>query len=208
MPRLKFNQDTSALVIVAHPDDETIWMGGMIMKYPEVRWTIFSLCRASDPDRAPKFRRVCQRYGAKSIITDLEDEGKLSVEQTIPIIKKLIINKVGQQEFDCIFTHGANGEYRHPRHIGVHRAVKSLVNCAKLKTKTILYFNYQPISQKDFSLLKASPDSDYTLKLTKAELLKKRKIVADMYGYAPDGIDVGYCTNPEAFKITKIADNR
>jgi hypothetical protein len=35
-----------AAIIVAHPDDETIWSGGLILKKPEWQWTVLSLCRA------------------------------------------------------------------------------------------------------------------------------------------------------------------
>ena len=87
----KLKPGARALVIVAHPDDETIWMGGTILKNPKVNWTIFSLCRRSDRDRAPKFFKVCKIYKAKAIITDLDDEDKLTIRQTIPVIKKLVL---------------------------------------------------------------------------------------------------------------------
>ena len=41
----------NAVVIVAHPDDETLWAGGTILMHPETHWTILTLCRTSDPDR-------------------------------------------------------------------------------------------------------------------------------------------------------------
>jgi LmbE family N-acetylglucosaminyl deacetylase len=197
----RFIRGKRALIIVAHPDDETIWMGGFILKHPGLQWTIFSLCRASDKDRAPKFHRVCQLYKAEAIMEDLEDEGKLSVKQTVPVIKKLVEKNISQCKFDYIFTHGANGEYGHPRHIGVHRAVKELIKKKILKPEMVCYFNYKKISSQAFSLLIALKDSDLLVKLTKKEFIKKRNIVAKTYGYDPMGIDVGYCTNPEAFKI-------
>ena len=64
----------NALVIVAHPDDETIWMGGTILQNPSWNWTIASLCRKNDLDRMPKFLKVCKHYNANSIISDLDDE--------------------------------------------------------------------------------------------------------------------------------------
>jgi LmbE family N-acetylglucosaminyl deacetylase len=42
-------------VIVAHPDDETLWAGGTILSHPSWQWFIVCLCRGSDKDRAPKF---------------------------------------------------------------------------------------------------------------------------------------------------------
>ena len=59
---LKSTQRERAVVIVAHPDDETIWMGGFILDNPDYNWTILSLCRASDTDCAPKFKQNFPRY--------------------------------------------------------------------------------------------------------------------------------------------------
>ena len=57
-----------ALCVVAHPDDETIWMGGTILRNKNFNWTILSLCRKNDLERAEKFKKVCKFYNAKPII--------------------------------------------------------------------------------------------------------------------------------------------
>ncbi len=86
-PRLR------AAVVVAHPDDETLWCGGYILNHPEFHWRIVTLCRASDPDRAPKFRRVLQRLGAEGEMADLDDgpdQVPLALEQVKETAARLL----------------------------------------------------------------------------------------------------------------------
>lgn len=193
---LKLAKNKKAIAIVAHPDDEIIFMGGAIMKNPQIDWTVFCLCRASDKDREPKFRRVCAKNKVKGFITDLEDEDIMSVNESVPVIEKILREKLKGKKFDYIFTHGTNGDYGHKRHIGVHRAVKKLIAVKFFKPEAVFYFNYKRTGKKK---IEAKSGSNCKLKLSKDELRLKQEIVGHMYGYAMDGIDVGFCTSPESF---------
>ncbi|MFH1290399.1 MAG: PIG-L family deacetylase [Nanoarchaeota archaeon] len=191
-----------ALVIVAHPDDETIWMGGTILQNPDWNWTIFSLCRADDPDRAPKFKEVCKRLKAKSIITDLDDESDEPLSSDG--MKEAILENLEETIYDLIFTHGANGEYGHIRHVGVHEAVTELVQEKKLKCNKLWYFDYIPgteISPHDNKTIIPIPNkkADWIVKLTEKEYQGKLRVITKIYGYIPPIFETMACAREEAF---------
>src|SRR3989344_7770185 len=100
---------TKALVIVAHPDDEVIWMGGFLIRH-NWEWTIVSLCRVNDIDREPRFRKICNKLNAASYMFDLDDSetGKYLKINYEDIANRL--EKIKEKDFDYIFTHGNNGE--------------------------------------------------------------------------------------------------
>ena len=186
-----------ALVIVAHPDDETIWMGGAILKNPQITWTIFALCRAADKDRAPKFREVCKYYGAHPIITDLEDEDIMDIRESIQKIRRLIKQKIGRQKFDYIFTHGSNGEYGHPRHTGVSRAVKSMIKNGEMRSGQLLNFAYTTDGKN--SILE-DKSAKFFIRLSRRELAGKRNIIKKLYGFSQYSFENLSCLPLETFK--------
>jgi pentatricopeptide repeat protein len=59
----------SVAVIVAHPDDETLWAGGTILSHPMWNCFIVSLCRGNDPDRALRFYEALKILKSEGIIS-------------------------------------------------------------------------------------------------------------------------------------------
>lgn len=196
---LKLEEGSEALVVVAHPDDETIWMGGIIARHKNVRWTIFALCRKSDPDRMPKFLRAAKYYGARGIICDLEDEGKMSIKESVPEIQKIIRKELPQKTFDALFTHGVNGEYGHPRHKGVHRAVKQMLAKKELCAKDIFFFSYQLDKQRKIAVPKQR--SPFRVELSSREWKVKRNVIKQLYGFRPHIFENRSCSKIEPFSV-------
>jgi len=188
---------TNCAVIVAHPDDETLWAGGIILMHPEIDWTILTLCRLSDPDRAPKFRKAMKALKAKGIMGDLDD-GPEQIPLDCHEVKCAISELLPSDNFDLILTHGSGGEYtRHRRHEEVGRAVMALWENEKLFAKEIWRFAYEDGDGK--YLPKADQDADLKTRLPNEIWQKKYEIITKIYGFATDSFEAKTTPKQEAF---------
>jgi len=177
----------SALVVVAHPDDESIWMGGTILTHPSVEWTIVALCRGDDPDRAPKFRRVMAHYGARGIISDVEDDGRMTIRASVPEIERHLMCALPRKNYDYVFTHAPNGEYGHPRHKGVSRAVRNFLRSCAVGARRVFFFAYRLDEEHGIAVPKENADCGVILSGTIWR--EKRRIIRDMYGFGEESFE-------------------
>lgn len=119
------------VIVVAHPDDESLWASSLLLYYPG-NWTIICCSRPQAPGeelRCSKFFHACVFLGAgHGVILDHADNG---------INKPLENLYINLQEYDHIFTHNNVGEYGHPHHKQVHEYIKS-----KYPDKKQTYFGY------------------------------------------------------------------
>jgi LmbE family N-acetylglucosaminyl deacetylase len=113
------SQVASALVVVAHPDDETLWAAGQVMQWAEQGAAVQVLCCSTpkrDPERAVRFLRACGVLGAQGAVLGSVDRG---AHQALAMPRPETL-----RGFDCVLTHNALGEYGHPHHVQVHEFVK------------------------------------------------------------------------------------
>jgi hypothetical protein len=188
----------NAAIIVAHPDDEVIWSGGLILLHPEWEWTVLSLSRKDDLDRYPKFQSVCTLLGVRGFITDLDDSDPLKQINSRREIGRRIREYLPQIPWGLCITHGRNGEYGHQRHKEVHAEVLDLINDGVLECKDLWTFAYDCDAVTGACC--ADPQADIIVELSEEQLSEKRRIFREVYGYDEDSFELCACISPEAFR--------
>lgn len=192
----EINSKTVA-VIVAHPDDETLWAGGTILSHPMWNCFIISLCRENDPDRAPRFYEALKILKSQGIMGDLDD-GPNQVPLDIEEVKQTILNLLPPKHFDLVITHNPSGEYtRHIRHEEVGEAVINLWNSDKISASEIRLFAYEDGHKEYYP--KAIQNAAIYRPLTKRTWQKKFNIITKTYGFEKESWEAKTTPVAEAF---------
>jgi len=187
----------TAAVIVAHPDDETLWSGGTILSHPSWTWHIICLCRASDPDRAPKFHTALTILGAQGAMADLDD-GPDQTPLDPALIRKTITALVPRTPLNLLITHNPSGEYtRHLRHEETAHAVITLWTQGAIDASELWTFAYEdnhraynPKPIETASLFHALPQRTWR---------KKYRLITDTYGFEAGSFEAQTTPRAEAF---------
>lgn len=120
----------NAIVIVAHPDDETIFCGGTILSHPSWNWNIICVTMQQDTPRPQEFKDTMNMYKSLGVnIISYEtlnkpDYNQDLTEQDFSEWKESINGLVLKP--DIVLTHNVMGEYGHKHHMAVSRAAHEL----------------------------------------------------------------------------------
>jgi LmbE family N-acetylglucosaminyl deacetylase len=184
-------------LIVAHPDDETLWAGGLLLTRPE--WRVFIVCLNHRDDRVrnPHFHRALELYKARGAMGNLRDGGR---EDVLPegLVEDTIMALLPDHRFDLVITHSPQGEYtEHRFHDEVSDAVSVLRRAGRLEAAAFWQFAYE--DEHGAGLPHAARGAALRLPLADPVWTRKRQVITDIYGFGPEAWETLVTPKVEAF---------
>lgn len=184
-------------LIVAHPDDETLWAGGTILQHPSWKWFIGCLCRGSDPDRAPKFYKVLKVLKSEGNMGDLDDGPDQKVMDETEV-EQAVLDLLPLKPFDLLITHNPSGEYtRHIRHEEVSKAVINLWHAGKISAGELWTFAYEDGGKKYYP--RPREKASIYWNLPEQIWLRKYRIITENYGFEANSFEAETTPRAESF---------
>ncbi len=195
--RMEPEKSKTVAVIVAHPDDETLWAGGTILNHPLWNWFIVCMCRSSDAERAIKFSKAVQLLHSGGIMGDLDD-GPLQKSLDEIEVERVIMELLPLKHYDIIITHNLSGEYtRHLRHEEVSKAVIRLWLAGKIVTDELWTFAYEDGNKEYFP--RAIENASVCQILTENIWTRKYNLITETYGFKKNSWEAKTTPHAEAF---------
>lgn len=110
------NTPQKALLLVAHPDDEALFTGGLLLNYTEWDWHVWHM--TGTPARRAQAEEAYKMYRAEGVyITSRNFEFE---DRYRPSDLRLWLAALAKEDctsWDIVFTHNARGEYGHHHHV-------------------------------------------------------------------------------------------
>ncbi len=146
------------LLVIAHPDDETIFFSGLLQTLKP--WHVICVTDGNADGQGHKRTKQFEKALNLQKVSSFEQWDFLDIYHKRLSIPKLVERLKGYRP-QSVFTHGIVGEYGHPHHQDVSMAVH----------KTF----------KDVSSVAYNCYPDLTLKLTQKQFELKAKILSKIY---------------------------
>ena len=161
------------LMIVAHPDDETLWGGAHIA---DGGYLVVCITNGNNPTRSAEFQSVMLASGNVGLILSYPDKvaGKRDNWNHVRTQIRTDLEKVmTYQPWEDIVTHNAKGEYGHIHHKMTHQIVTALYDADQLQMPLYVFGKYYRAA--------ALPDVKDTLTPVSDEGLEKKEKLLQLY---------------------------
>jgi LmbE family N-acetylglucosaminyl deacetylase len=197
---LQFNRSPGrkkVAVIVAHPDDETLWAGGTILSHPG--WSCFILClsRAKDTERASGFYNALKVLKCEGVMGDIDD-GPDQIPLNGSELELAISGLLPPKQYDLMISHNPSGEYtRHIRHEEVSTAVIKLWHSGKITASELWTFAYEDGRKEYYP--RSEENAPIYRNLTKRIWKRKYSIITETYGFATNSWEAETTPRSESF---------
>lgn len=114
------------LMIVAHPDDDSLWGGGHLMSG---NWLVVCITNGRNDTRRDEFNRAMNASGNAHLILEYPDKVNGSRDDWSAVregIKKDLEMLLGYKNWNTVAVHNPDGEYGHQHHVMTSRLVTEI----------------------------------------------------------------------------------
>lgn len=126
------------LMIVAHPDDETIWGGYHLQKG---KYLVVCLTNKQNETRRKEFESTIKQTNNIGLILDYPDKTNGKRDNWNTCKKQIyedICNIINKKDYKLVVTHNPDGEYGHIH----HKMTSEMVTKAMKNKKNLYYFGH------------------------------------------------------------------
>lgn len=159
-------ENVNNLMIVAHPDDETLWGGNALI---EDNYLVVCLTNGNNSTRKNEFFNVMTKTGDIGIMLSYPDKihgNRSDWSFCYNDITKDLETIISYKEWDTIVTHNEQGEYNHEHHIMTHSIVNDI--CDKLNIANNQFYFGQYYKKSEIINM-AESDLPHSLSLLQTE---------------------------------------
>ena len=173
------------LMIVAHPDDETLWGGAHLM---EKGYFIVVLTNENTPVRKKEFQKLLKASGNEGIILSYPDKflgKKASWKHNTDGIRADLEKIIGSREWSLIVTHNPDGEYGHIHHKNTSSIVTDICKEQGLTPELFYFGRYytKNMMGKMESLLPRISDEELAFKEKLLTIYKSQSDTVEMFSH-------------------------
>ena len=157
------------LLIVAHPDDETLW--GYYQLKESKGWKILCITNANNALRVSELKNIAIHFDSALEIWNYQDSA--FHYNMHPQLYKDIENEINKQNVKMVLTHNPLGEYGHIQHIKLSNVVLSV---SKKPTYVFSYTPNRKSNQNEICNLKKYYKSQDKIFESSCQKITKNKI--------------------------------